>query len=230
VALVAAPPDGTRWSRFVCREQAFRLPLLEKTMKFNATLRSVQGTSASRRLRHAGRVPAIVYGGTDAPASIELDHNEIFHALRKEEFHSSILDMQLEGAAAQVLLRAVQWHPYKQQVLHVDFQRVAANQALHTKVPFHFINADVSPAVKQNAQVVSHVLSEVEVSCLPADLPAFIEVDLGALEPGASVHLADIVAPKGVTFLVPGDTAIATAMATRASADEAAEPGAEEAK
>src|SRR5690606_630288 len=117
-------------------------------MKFNAASRSCQGSSASRRRRRAGRVPAIVYGGTEQPLSVELDHNEIFHALRKEEFHASILDMNLEGKTQQVLLRAVQWHPYKQQVLHVDFQRVDAAQAITTKVPLHFINGDVSPAVK----------------------------------------------------------------------------------
>src|SRR5690606_34761477 len=113
-------------------------------MKFNATSRSDKGTSASRRLRRAGRVPAIVYGGTTDPLSIELDHNEIFHALRKEEFHASILDMQMDGKGQQVLLRAVQWHPYKQQVLHVDFQRVDSNQAITTKVPLHFLNGETS--------------------------------------------------------------------------------------
>jgi large subunit ribosomal protein L25 len=117
-------------------------------MKFTATSRSVQGSSASRRLRRAGRVPAIVYGGHAQPLNIELDHNEIYHALRKEAFHASILDMELDGKAQPVLLRAVQWHPYKQLVLHVDFQRVSATEALHTKVPLHFINGEISPAVK----------------------------------------------------------------------------------
>ncbi|MPS27623.1 50S ribosomal protein L25/general stress protein Ctc [Pigmentiphaga sp.] len=182
-------------------------------MQFNATSRSVQGSSASRRLRRAGRVPAIVYGGDAAPLSIELDHNEVYHALRKEEFHSSILSMQLEGKASQVLLRAVQWHPYKQQVLHVDFQRVAAGQALHTKVPLHFINAEASPAVKLSGAIINHVLTEIEVTCLPNDLPQFIEVDLGNMIAGSSVHLSDVKAPKGVTFPAAGDTVIATAIA-----------------
>ncbi len=184
-------------------------------MKFNATQRSVQGTSASRRLRNAGRVPAIVYGGTESPVSIELDHNEIFHALRKEAFHASILDMQLDGKSQQVLLRAVQWHPYKQQVLHVDFQRVLAKQALTTKVPLHFINGDSSPAVKVGKAIVSHVLTELEITCLPADLPQGIEVDLGSLEAGATLHLADIQLPKGVTFVGQGEAAnpaLATAL------------------
>jgi large subunit ribosomal protein L25 len=170
-------------------------------MQFNATPRSVQGTSASRRLRRASRVPAIVYGGKEQPVNIELDHNEIFHALRKELFHSSILDMQLDGKSQQVLLRAVQWHPYKQIVMHVDFQRVDATQKLHTKVPLHFTNAESSPAVKLTAAIISHLFTEIEISCLPGDLPQFIEVDLSNLVGGASIHLADITMPKGVSYL-----------------------------
>ncbi|AOB25500.1 MULTISPECIES: 50S ribosomal protein L25/general stress protein Ctc [Bordetella] len=174
-------------------------------MKFNATARSVQGSSASRRLRRAGRVPAIVYGGTAAPLNIELDHNEIYHALRKEEFHASILNMVLEGGKTEeVLLRSIQWHAYKPQVMHVDFQRVDANQALHTKVPLHFVNAEVSPAVKLSGAIISHVLTELDITCLPALLPQFIEVNLGDLLGGGSIHLADIKLPKGVTFNAHG--------------------------
>lgn len=174
-------------------------------MKFNATARSVQGSSASRRLRRAGRVPAIVYGGTAAPLNIELDHNEIYHALRKEEFHALILNMVIEGGKTEeVLLRSVQWHAYKPQVMHVDFQRVEANQALHTKVPLHFINAEVSPAVKLSGAIISHVLTELDITCLPALLPQFIEVNLGDLLGGGSTHLADIKLPKGVTFNAHG--------------------------
>jgi large subunit ribosomal protein L25 len=176
-------------------------------MKFNATSRSEQGTSASRRLRHAGRVPAIVYGGTAQPLSIELDHNEIYHALRKESFHASILTMDLGGKTEQVLLRSVQWHPYKQQVLHVDFQRVDATQALHTKVPLHFVNAELSPAVKLSGAIVSHVVTELEITCLPANLPQFIEVDLGQLLGGAILHLSDITLPKGVVYVPHGSDA-----------------------
>jgi len=196
-------------------------------MQFTATSRSVQGSSASRRLRRAGRVPAIVYGGAAAPISIELDHNEIYHALRKEQFHSSILDMKLDGASHQVLLRAVQWHAYKPLVLHVDFQRVEANQMLHTKVPLHFINAEASPAVKLSSAVISHVHTELDIVCLPAALPQYIEVDLGTLLGGASVHLADITLPKGVSYNAHGgDTnpVLATALvkggAAAADADE----------
>lgn len=196
-------------------------------MKFNATVRSVQGTSASRRLRNAGRVPAIVYGGKADPLSIELDHNEIYHALRKEEFHASILQMQLDGAKAgeQVLLRSVQWHPYKQQVLHVDFQRVDANQALHTKVPLHFLNAEISPAVKLSGGIISHIITELEITCLPSALPQFIEVDLSNVLAGGAVHLADIKLPIGVTYSMHGGDAnplLASAVVKGGPAEEAA--------
>jgi len=199
-------------------------------MQFNATPRSVQGTSASRRLRRASLIPAIVYGGKDKPVNVELDHNEIYHALRKEQFHSSILEMQLEGKSHQVLLRSVQWHPYKQIVMHVDFQRVDADKILHTKVPLHFINADISPAVKLSAALISHVFTELEIACLPVNLPQFIEVDLSKLIGGASIHLADITLPKGVSYVAHrGDAnpALATAIVKGgAAADDAATPAA----
>ncbi|HEY0296767.1 MAG TPA: 50S ribosomal protein L25/general stress protein Ctc [Bordetella sp.] len=193
-------------------------------MKFSATARSVQGSSASRRLRRAGRVPAIVYGGTATPLNIELDHNEIYHAVRKEGFHASILTMEIEGGQSeQVLLRSVQWHPYKQQVLHVDFQRVDAGQALHTKVPLHFINAENSPGVKLSGALISHVITEVEIICLPANLPQFIEVDLGSLLAGGSVHASDLKLPIGVTLNLHGDNpVVAAAMVKGAGAEEAA--------
>lgn len=198
-------------------------------MKFSAFARSVQGSSASRRLRRAGRVPAIVYGGEAQPVNIELDHNEIFHALRKEQFHASILDLQIDGKGQQVLLRSVQWHAYKQQVLHVDFQRVAANQALHTKVPLHFINQENSPAVKLNSAIVSHVLTELEVSCLPANLPPFIEVDLANLLVGEPVHLSNIKLPKGVSYFAHGgdvDPLLVSAMVKNIGAAEEDAPAA----
>jgi len=203
-------------------------------MQFNANLRSVQGSSASRRLRHAGRVPAIVYGGKEQPINVELDHNEIFHALRKELFHSSILDMNLDGTNHQVLLRSVQWHPYKQIVMHVDFQRVDADKVLHTKVPLHFVNADISPAVKLSAAIISHVFTELEIACLPVNLPQYIEVDLSKLLAGHSIHLADVTLPNGVTFLSHGgDTnpVLATALVKGGAAatdegDAAAAPAA----
>lgn len=201
-------------------------------MKFNATQRSVQGSSASRRLRRSGRVPAIVYGGEAQPVNIELDHNEIYHALRKEEFHASILDMMLDGKAEQVLLRAVQWHPYKQLVLHVDFQRVDATHAITTKVPLHFINGETAPAVKLSGQIISHVLTELEITCLPGDLPQFIEVDVGMMVGGASLHLSEIKLPRGVKHVTHGaedDLVLASALPKPGAdvADAAAGEGSE---
>lgn len=196
-------------------------------MKFEATKRSVQGSSASRRLRRAGRVPAIVYGGKGEALSVELDHNEIFHALRKEQFHTSVLDMMIDGKKQNVLLRAVQWHSYKPQVLHVDFQRVNANEALTTRIPFHFINGDESPAVKLQNATISHVLNDIEVTCLPKDLPQFIEVDLGKMEVNDVLHLSDVKAPAGVEFLTTGEDspvlATASVVTDNVEEDEAAD-------
>jgi large subunit ribosomal protein L25 len=181
-------------------------------MKVVATTRSAQGTSASRRLRRTGKVPGIVYGSTDAPVSIELDHNDLFHSLRKEAFHSSILDLEIDGSAASsVLLRDVQMHPFKQQVLHIDFQRVAANEKIHVRVPLHYINAEGSPAVKISANVISHVMNDIEVICLPKDLPEFIEIDLGNLEAQGAVHVSDLKLPEGVEVTPQPEEVLATA-------------------
>ena len=173
-------------------------------MKFVAFERAKQGTGASRRLRNTGRTPGIVYGGTGEPSLIELDHNALWHALKKEAFHSSILDMELAGKEAKVLLRDVQYHPFKQLVLHVDFQRVDANTKLHMKVPVHYSGQEASPAVKTDQCLVNLVVTELEVSCLPADLPEFIAVDLSGLKKGTSLHLNDITLPKGVTAVTHG--------------------------
>jgi large subunit ribosomal protein L25 len=188
--------------------------------EFNAEQRTLQGTGASRRLRRAGKVPGIVYGGTAAPISIEVDHNAIYLALRKEAFHSSLINLNINGKKESVLLRDYQAHPYKAIVLHVDFQRVDPNQKLHTKVPLHFVNADIAPGVKLGGGIVSHVLNEVEVTCLAADLPEFIEVDLKDLAAGHSVHAADLKLPKGVTLVQHGqdNPVLATIMAVRGAA------------
>jgi large subunit ribosomal protein L25 len=173
-------------------------------MKIAASTRNTQGTSASRRLRHEKKVPGIVYGGTAAPVQIALDHNELFHALKKETFHASILELELDGKVQQALLRDYQMHPYKAQVMHIDFQRVDANKEIHVKVPFHFSGAENSPAVKLSKGLVNHVMTELNIACLPAKLPEYIAVDLSALEGGKSLHLSDIKLPEGVRAVVHG--------------------------
>jgi large subunit ribosomal protein L25 len=173
-------------------------------MKFVACERAKQGTGASRRLRITGRTPGIVYGGTAEPLNIELDHNALWHAIKKEAFHASILDMELNGAESKVLLRNVQMHPFKQLILHIDFQRVEANTTLHMKVPLHFSGEENSPAVKLDACLINHVVTELEVACLPADLPEFIAVDLSTLKKGTSLHAKDLTLPKGVSAVVRG--------------------------
>jgi large subunit ribosomal protein L25 len=173
-------------------------------MKFVAFERAKQGTGASRRLRITGRTPGIVYGGTGEPLLVELDHNALWHAIKKEAFHSTILDMELNGKESKVLLRDVQMHPYKQLVLHIDFQRVEANTKLSMKVPLHFSGEEVSPAVKADACLINHVITELEIACLPADLPEFIAVDLSGLTKGKSLHLNDLVLPKGTTAVTHG--------------------------
>ncbi len=160
-------------------------------MKFVAFERKLQGTGASRRLRHAGKVPGIVYGAGE-PAVIELDHNALYHAMKKEAFHSSILDMEVDGKTTQVLLRDFQMHPYKQQVLHVDFQRVDATTRITKKVPLHFVGEAESPAVKTDKGTVNHVLTQLEITCLAQQLPEFIEVDLSGLTMGHSIHVNDL--------------------------------------
>jgi large subunit ribosomal protein L25 len=207
-------------------------------MKVIAFKRTLQGSGASRRLRNSGQTPGIVYGGTEAPALIALDGNALYHALKKEAFHGSILDLEIEGQSQPVLLRDFQMHAYKQLVLHADFQRVDASSKVHKKVALHFANADVSPAVKLHGATVSHVLAELEVSCLPGDLPEFITVDLSGIDVGHSIHVADLVLPKGVTAITHGSNlTVATAAvpaghvaaeATAAAAEAA--PAAAEAK
>ncbi len=173
-------------------------------MKFVAFERAMQGTGASRRLRITGRTPGIVYGGTGEPILIELDHNALWHAIKKEAFHASILEMELGGKEQKVLLRDLQMHPYKQQVLHIDFQRVEARTRLTMKVPLHYSGEEESPAVKAENCLVNHVLTELTISCFPADVPESIDIDLSALKKGSPLHLKDIKLPKGVKFVAKG--------------------------
>ena len=173
-------------------------------MKVVAFERPKQGSGASRRLRNAGKTPGIIYGGEDAPQLIELDHNALWHALKKEAFHASVLEMEVAGKTSKVLVRDVQYHPYKQLVLHIDFQRVSSKQKVHIKVPLHFKGEELSDAVKLEHCLVSHILNEIEVSCLPANLPEFIEVDLSTVTKGQTIHLSNITLPKGVTAVSHG--------------------------
>jgi large subunit ribosomal protein L25 len=202
-------------------------------MKFVAFERAKQGTGASRRLRITGRTPGIVYGGNGEPQLIELDHNALWHALKKEVFHSTVLDMELNGKDNKVLLRDVQMHPFKQLILHVDFQRVDATTKLHMKVPLHYSGDENSPAVKTEGCIANHVVTEIEVLCLPADLPEFIAVDLSGLKKGTSLHLADITMPKGVTAVTHGknnpvlvSVVVVSAAAEAPAADAAVAPAA----
>ena len=173
-------------------------------MKVIAFARNLQGTGASRRLRIAGQTPGIVYGGTTPPVAITLDHNALYHALKKETFHSSILDLEVDGKVEQVLLRDFQMHAFKQLVLHADFQRVDAKSKIHVKVPLHFVNADISPAVKLSSGIISHVVTDLDITCLPSDLPEFVEVDLATIEVGNSIHLSDVKLPNGVIAVIHG--------------------------
>ena len=205
-----------------------------------ANKRDLQGTGASRRLRRAGRVPGIVYGGEVAAQPIELDHNALFHSLKLEAFHASILTMNLDGQKQQVLLRDYHMHAYRPLVMHVDFQRVSADKKIHMRVPLHFINGDIAPGVKLQGGVVSHVMNELDISCLPADLPEFIEVDMKDVSVGQAVHVSELKLPKGVeavlhrgenpvvgTIVVPrGTTEAELAVGEEAAATTAAAPAA----
>jgi len=195
-------------------------------MKFVAYERKLQGTGASRRLRITGRTPGIVYGGTGEPMLIELDHNALFHAIKKEAFHSSILEMELGGAVHKVLLRDLQMHPYKPQVQHIDFQRVEATTRMTVKVPLHFSGEENSPAVKAEKCLVNHVLTELTVSCLPADIPEFIEVDLSGMKKGHSLHINDITLPKGVKVVTKGQVNPVIASVTAIEEEVEAAPAA----
>jgi large subunit ribosomal protein L25 len=196
-------------------------------MKFVAFERAKQGTGASRRLRMTGKTPAIVYGGTTPAMQVELDHNALWHALKKEAFHATVLDMEVAGVESKVLLRNVQYHPYKQQVLHLDFQRVDANTKLSMKVPLHFKGEADSQAVKFDNCVLNHIMNELSVVCLPADLPEFIEVDLSGLKKGTSLHVNDITLPKGVKVVTKGKVnPVIVSVVAVAGAEEAPAAGA----
>ncbi len=166
--------------------------------KITATGRKDEGKGASRRLRHAAQVPAIVYGGDAAPQSIQLEHEKTWLASQNEWFYAAILDLEVDGTVEQVLLRDMQRHPYRQQIMHLDFQRIRAGEAIRVAVPLHFLNEDESPAGKAADVVIGHEHNEVQISCMPKDLPEYLEVDLSELKLGDTVHLSDIKLPEGV--------------------------------
>jgi len=176
-------------------------------------------------MRRSGKAPGIVYGGAAAPEPIELDHNALVHARRNEAVHASILTMKLNGSSTKVLLRDVQMHPFKNEILHIDFQRVDENRKIHMKVPLHFVNAEASPAVKVSGAIVSHVITELDISCLPRDLPEFIEVDLSTLDVGNSVHVSALKLPPGVVVPSRGklDPVVAAAVVPKAQVEEVVE-------
>jgi len=194
-------------------------------MEFTVFPRKAEGRGANRRMRRAGKAPGVVYGGTQEPEAIELDHNALFHALRNEKFHASILSMTVDGKLTKVLLRDVQMHPFKNEILHVDFQRVDENRKIHMKVPLHFENGDKSPAVKVSGAIVSHVITDLDVTCLPKDLPEFIRVDLSELDVGHSVHVSALGLPPGVTVVTKGklDPVVAAAVVPKAHVEETAQ-------
>jgi large subunit ribosomal protein L25 len=181
-------------------------------MKFTAFERSLQGTGASRRLRNAGKTPGIVYGANKPAQNIELDHNALYHAMRKEAFHSSVLDMELNGQVQKVLLRDYQAHPYKQLVLHVDFQRIDATTKIHKKVPLHFVNEAESPAVKLDKCIINHIVSELEIECLAEQLPEFLTIDLSKVVKGQTLHVDDLDLGANIKVLTHGrkNPAVAT--------------------
>ena len=192
-------------------------------MKFVAFERTLQGTGASRRLRLSNKVPGIVYGA-GTPSMIELDHNALYFALKKEAFHSSLLEMELAGKTEKVLLRDFQMHAWKQIVLHVDFQRVDETTRITKKVPLHFINEENAPAVKTDKCLIAHVATEIEIQCLAAELPEFISVDLGNMTKGQSLHVSDLVLADGVKVVTRGkkNPVIATVTIPKEEAEEAA--------
>ena len=191
-----------------------------------ANARNVQGSGASRRLRRAGTVPGIVYGGSAAPVAIETNHNDLLLKLKKEAFHSSIITLVVDGKKEQVLLRDTQVHAYKPLVLHVDFQRVDATHELHIKVPLHFVNEDTAPGVKLGGGLVNHIMTDLDIQCLAKDLPEFIEVDVGALKVGENLHVSQLKLPKGVKAVQHGsDDPIVVGIVGKGGGEETAAEG-----
>ena len=201
-----------------------------KTHEIKAQSRKDEGKGASRRLRHASFVPAVVYGAGQAPQSIQIEHNTILLAAKHEWFFSSVLDLNVDGSVQKVLVRDWQKHPFKQLMMHMDFLRVDENVAIRVSVPLHFLNQEKSAAGKTSGVVISHNLTEVEISCLPKDLPEFIELDLGELNPGDIVHLSELKLPANVEIVAlhlgeSHDIAVVTANTVQEEVDAAPAEG-----
>ena len=198
---------------------------MAKTHEIKAQSRKDEGKGASRRLRHASFVPAVVYGAGKDPESIQIEHNTILLAAKHEWFFSSVLDLNVDGKVQKVLVRDWQKHPFKQLMMHMDFLRINENEVVRVNVPLHFLNQETSPAAKTSGVVISHNLTEVEVSCLPKDLPEFIELDLGKLKEGDIIHLSQLTLSADVEIpaLALGedhDIAVVTVMFVQEEVDE----------
>ncbi|EAV46928.1 50S ribosomal protein L25/general stress protein Ctc [Methylophilales bacterium HTCC2181] len=174
-------------------------------IQINANVRELKGTGASRRLRHAGKTPGVLYGGDKEATSLEIDSKELFMQFRHEAFHASILTLNLAGKKEAVILRDFQMHPVRNNIVHIDFQRINENEKISVKVPFHFINEETAPGVKLEGGLISHIMTEIDISCLPKDLPQYIEVDMSALSIGDSIHLSEVKVPEGVELTTLSD-------------------------
>ena len=193
----------------------------------NAQSRDVFGTGASRRQRRDSHIPAVVYGAGKDNETVTLDHDQVMHSLEKEAFHSAIIDLQTDAGSQQVILREVQMHPHRPLVLHMDFQRIKATEKLHMKIPLHFDGADVAPGVKADGGILAHAITELDITCLPKDLPEYIAVDVSELGMNESIHLSGITLPEGVELTVTAyhegeDPAVATIAAPKVAEEEPA--------
>ncbi len=204
----------------------------EGIFNLDAVVRTDLGKGASRRLRHADQVPAILYGGDDAPVALTLEHNKLNHAAEFEAFYSHVLTLSIDGQKVEALVKDMQRHPFKPKITHVDFQRVIAGEELHTSVPVHFINEDKNAAIKAGG-IAEHLVTEIEVTCLPKDLPEFVEVDMADLDMETTLHLSDLTLPAGVSSveLAKGDDAhnlaVVTIKPSRASVESSDDEGEE---
>ncbi|MEC7528786.1 50S ribosomal protein L25/general stress protein Ctc [Alteromonas macleodii] len=196
----------------------------EANFKLDASVRTDLGKGASRRLRREDKLPGIIYGGEEAPVSITLDHNKVNNSADFEAFYSHVLEINLDGKVVEVLVKDMQRHPFKPKITHIDFQRVIAGQDVHTNVPLHFVNEEASAAVKAGG-IAEHHVTEIEVTCLPKNLPEFIEVDMAGVEMGQTLHLSDLTLPAGVSSveLAKNDEAHDLAVVTVKPAPKAAD-------